>query len=178
LDDVASALKADGMRARILLSGVGLLLVVTWIRSYSSWHSFSFAQLTVATFQGRAWLGWNRNTGMEPRYESSTSSVESPDDVEMGPLIAGGFRHAGYGPYLSFLGFRCRYRTGDLIIALPYWMIISFPVLSYALMITVTYRRAALRRRQNLCVNCGYDLRGQVDRCPECGVKVTRSNDF
>jgi hypothetical protein len=29
--------------------------------------------------------------------------------------------------------------------------------------------RASLRRKSGLCVSCGYDLRGQRFRCPECG---------
>jgi hypothetical protein len=38
-------------------------------------------------------------------------------------------------------------------------------------------RRHASRRREFLeeqCVPCGYDLRGQADRCPECGARVWR----
>lgn len=31
--------------------------------------------------------------------------------------------------------------------------------------------KQAYRRSHGLCANCGYDLRGSPDRCPECGTK-------
>src|SRR5712691_12160239 len=32
-------------------------------------------------------------------------------------------------------------------------------------------RRAERRRYSGCCANCGYDLRGSTDTCPECGVR-------
>jgi hypothetical protein len=37
--------------------------------------------------------------------------------------------------------------------------------------------RKRVRRGSNLCVNCGYDLRGISGRCPECGSEVAERGE-
>jgi hypothetical protein len=36
------------------------------------------------------------------------------------------------------------------------------------------FRRATARAFGDQCINCGYDLRGSTDRCPECGAAFER----
>ena len=69
--------------------------------------------------------------------------------------------------------------TGTLVkdgtwsyLVVPYWAL----TLALALILAATLqglrrRRRADRLKQNLCVQCGYDLRATPDRCPECGTK-------
>jgi predicted amidophosphoribosyltransferase len=43
--------------------------------------------------------------------------------------------------------------------------------------VVLAWRRARERRRrwrQDLCPGCGYDVRGNSERCPECGRPIDR----
>ncbi len=54
-------------------------------------------------------------------------------------------------------------------ILVPLWI----PAVLFAAMfwwLGPRYRRRK-RKKLGLCVNCGYDLRGSKDRCPECGAR-------
>jgi predicted amidophosphoribosyltransferase len=46
-----------------------------------------------------------------------------------------------------------------------------------AVYLTLAWRRGREKRRrwrQDLCPECGYDLRGSSERCPECGRPIRR----
>jgi hypothetical protein len=57
-------------------------------------------------------------------------------------------------------------------LAIPYWFLALLAAIGPALKWRAVARVRRVRR-MGLCVNCGYDLRGSPDRCPECGREVT-----
>ncbi len=50
----------------------------------------------------------------------------------------------------------------------PYWFLLSLALVG-PLLHAKGHARTVLRRRRNLCVECGYDLRETPEQCPECG---------
>jgi len=62
-------------------------------------------------------------------------------------------------------------------VLMPIWLIWglgSAPMLVAMLRI----RRRKLRSSGNLCINCGYDLHGCTEKCPECGQNVGKGKQF
>lgn len=59
-----------------------------------------------------------------------------------------------------------------ILLRFPHWC----PLLIFAILPTVRLlkaRRQYRRRKLNLCLSCGYDLRSGHTQCPECGTPVS-----
>jgi hypothetical protein len=61
---------------------------------------------------------------------------------------------------------------GPYILVIPYWVTI---ILAGILPVRwAVYRvRSLIRRRQNRCPHCGYDVRASIGCCPECGTSIS-----
>lgn len=63
-------------------------------------------------------------------------------------------------------------------VALPAWSpaaAFALPLGAYGARRWRVAARTRRRRRQGQCLDCGYDLRGGSDRCPECGAVRVRA---
>lgn len=72
-----------------------------------------------------------------------------------------------------FLHRRVRWLTLFLCFA-----VVIFARLLHALTLGRRHRRRARLMRQGFCPDCGYDLRGSADRCPECGRPTHPANQW
>jgi hypothetical protein len=80
------------------------------------------------------------------------------------PLAADGKSHFA-GMSLTRTSLRYGQRR---ILEIPLWLILPVLLILPA-MSARAYFRDRRRRKLDLCVSCGYDLRASADRCPECG---------
>jgi hypothetical protein len=84
--------------------------------------------------------------------------------VEFPLRLSGGLLHA-YGN--SKLVAQQRTRS----LSVSYWLLATLLCLP-AIPLAIRHRKIRQRRKQGLCLHCGYDLRASPERCPECGKAV------
>ena len=169
---------------RYVLSIMLLIVVAAWVRS--EWRSDSIMWTNSKRFihlistGGRLILTeqqWDHGTASPPGWSATFGSGPS----------AWGASDAGYGRR-RFAGFEWSETTwwGHAsenvvrsfhippyrVIGVPYWFIAALLSLPFVRALLSSLRR---RRRlaQQLCPDCGYDLRGSPERCPECGAAAS-----
>ena len=59
-------------------------------------------------------------------------------------------------------------KTSSFWIVCAHWLL-AIPLAFYPAWFFIRQR---FKKRQGLCFNCGYDLRGSEGECPECGAKI------
>ena len=111
-------------------------------------------------------LGGSTRNGFNPTY--SPSSVETI--LWRAKTYAAG-RPKGYGALWDFAGFQIiAYDRidGYVVLVIPLWSIVLMLAGGSGWTWVRCYRQRQ-RRRPGHCTQCGYDLRGSPERCPECG---------
>ena len=92
----------------------------------------------------------------------------------------GGKRRRGRGGLFGFRNFGTRWKPkyksgggggvgGVWYVVVPLWLPASLFGLLWCFRFLLPSFRRRRRERLGLCLCCGYDLRGSINRCPECG---------
>ena len=172
-----------------LASAISLLLcaatAVLWVRSYRGsdelqWHqnqcllvsvvgrmSFYRDTLWHESSRGQTLAYWHGE--LEPIRELTDTvdhlCTDTPEESwKVVPF-------AGFGVW----DFRDAKRSQSIIsVSIPHWPLVLClaPLPLLWLNSTFRLRRQRLRQHRRLCLSCGYDLRANPDRCPECGRRV------
>ncbi len=60
------------------------------------------------------------------------------------------------------------------VVVIPFWSVCLADATFMGLLLVPWWRstRQAKRRSKGLCARCGYDMRGSVSQCPECGLET------
>jgi len=144
-------------------------------------HLRSHRLSTVAHWYGeKSWLGIHCSRGRlvigigrekipsvvthdcyERPVKTKTEPVQFDDTFHGGQWLGIGY----YQSNLPTVGF----------VLVPLWLIWGLALLPilFAMRRRLTKR---IRQSSNRCINCGYDLRGSCEKCPECGQGLTRNH--
>lgn len=167
----------------VLNSGVMVFLLLLLIRSYSVEDRIEYTSATGITdlsfLRGKIYARWvrgqvnQRNDGLQ--YVNRSIGVYTLNALELARTSS--------TCELAFLGVEVYYRKASkagrtstyrfCIVAIPQLFAIV-PIGVPLFLRCFRQIRRYCRVRRNCCGNCGYDLRGSVGRCPECGTQIRR----
>ena len=167
------------------MAGLSLLLCLAtaglWVRSYWKWGDVRYVWLAnsdliscgvfsnhgsagVSCFHYGAILDSTPNRGF-----TIVCGQSHAEDNAVAWSAFGGWYYVGFGYANAITTPRASHKL--VAVCFPHWLLLwLFAILP--LKRFVRYRRQRNRLRMGLCLNCGYDLRATLDRCPECGTPV------
>jgi len=184
--------------AASFLLAVGV--AVWWVRSYSVGEAFIWNQTrpdrnpslvfrSVNVWSAQGGVGvYVDEIGESPApygepSETSTSFYWATDRMKMYPYVP--IHRLQQGWSIQALGITLFESRNEYLVpgfqltrsraaVVPYWALLLpfLPLPVWRLMKWRRSRRTRYRRRNGLCLSCGYDLRGTPDRCPECGTAI------
>jgi hypothetical protein len=169
-----------------IFAGLSLILALAcgwlWARSYfvgdlfiehhRGWGAGNCPGVIYLRWAAPANLQWTAPDSSALKARDGWTWVEIPPnsaknlyDVRGEP---GGVTFAGFSYVRSTMRSK-----GFLLIAFPHWSLL-LALLVFPALRGWQLLRARRRQNENLCPQCGYDLRATPQRCPECG----RENDM
>jgi uncharacterized protein (TIGR03382 family) len=167
-----------------LLVVVSALVLAIWVRGQwasdqLAWNGSKYC-VAIMPFRGGILIATHppfdngSPSGLHVQRLSADEAGEEREDILFYDREFADQFNVGFGPIAGLYYRACmlpglRRSTHHAII--PYWLLLTITLpLPLAQGLSILRRRR--RVRHGLCANCGYDLRGMRDRCPECGTEI------
>ena len=100
----------------------------------------------------------------KPNWSRTTAAID--DMSAPGGELSGLLGWLGFGD--TETQYASEWRSSYRYVSVPMWFI-AIVTLVFPFVFTRKALRTKRRRKNGLCLSCGYDLRGSGERCPECG---------